>query len=457
MGFKDPRMDSIINDVMKASGARGLVIGIVDCDGNARLSFHGYANEEAEEAITEESIFGLGSITKSFTATAILQLASKGAIHLDDPVSKLIPEYQDPKEGHVVTVDHLLCHSAGFYPQKRLTVPWLCERLGMDDRDSPLEYDEDYANEAIKVIAGRLSQQEHLTGAPGTHFSYSNDSFGLLGDIVRRYGGEDSYETYIQKNILWPLGMKHSGTGFSSISATGHAAKLYRKSKGTWKADYDFTDNAFVLPGGGAMKTSVHDMVLYIKALMGHFKDILGPGGFEELVKPRAYVQPGLYYAAGLERRESCSRDIIEHAGSMTGVSSDMIAALDGGPGVFVLSNTSDVPVAYIAEAAFKLALGLDPLPIWEDDTGSKWDGEALKNIQGAYLSDEGGLIEIADGGNGPVVRRDGEALPLYCAGEDTGYVQHPCSRTWLTVIKDKNGDVYALRYGSRMFPKILH
>lgn len=448
------RLDGMIKEMMEASGARGLALGIIDPDGDARISCYGWADEEAGRPITADSIFGLGSITKSFTAIAILQLVAKGIIHLDDPVSRLIPEYHDPREGHIVTVDQLLCHSAGFYPQKRLTVPWLCDRLGLDDKTTPLEHDEAYANEAIKVIAGRLSQQEHLTGAPGTHFSYSNDSFGLLGDIVRRHGGEPSYEAYIQKHILHPIGMEHSGTGFSSIANTGQAAKLYRKDNGTWKADYDFTDNAFALPGGGAMKTSAHDMVLYVKALTGHCKGLLPQSCFEELIRPRAYVHPGLYYATGLERRECCSRDVIEHAGSMTGASSDMIAAIDGGPGVFVLSNTSDVPVSYIAEAAFKVALGHDPMPIWEDDPGSKWDGQALKDIQGTYISDEGGSVEITSEGNDLSVRRDCEVLPLHYAAPDTGYVQKPCSRTWVTAIRDGDGRVYALRYGSRMFPR---
>ena len=82
MAGLEARLDGMIKEVMEASGARGLALGIIDPDGDARLSCYGWADEEAGRPITADSIFGLGSITKSFTAIAILQLVAKGIIHL---------------------------------------------------------------------------------------------------------------------------------------------------------------------------------------------------------------------------------------------------------------------------------------------------------------------------------------------------------------------------------------
>ena len=110
--------ESLIRSVMKDYDAKGLAACIIDHDGNTQYEiFRGYRNEETKEEMNGDTIFGLASVTKSFTALAVMCLAEAGIISLDAPLSEYIPEFTN-RNTDPVLVKHLLYHAGGFdYPQ----------------------------------------------------------------------------------------------------------------------------------------------------------------------------------------------------------------------------------------------------------------------------------------------------------------------------------------------------
>src|ERR1700754_3793441 len=152
---------------------------------------YGSANMELNVPITTDMVFDLGSITKQFTAVAILQLMEKGKLSLKDSLQKYIPDY--PSKRYTITIENLLTHTSGISDYMR---------LGYKE---PFMERRDFAPKELS----HLFKNEPLEFEPGTQFKYSNSGYYLLGYIIEVITGE-SYERYIQENILSPLSLTHT-------------------------------------------------------------------------------------------------------------------------------------------------------------------------------------------------------------------------------------------------------
>ena len=156
-------------------------------------------DEKAGLPLDGDTIFGLASVTKSFVALSIMQLYEKDIIDLDAPVSRYIPEFTN-KNQETVKVWHFLCHAGGFFPLHRTVIRDVAKTIGLSaDAETELAFSEELALAGTKAVAEQLDAQtaEHgLIGRPGEYMSYCNDGFGLLSEIVRRYGGENSFAGY---------------------------------------------------------------------------------------------------------------------------------------------------------------------------------------------------------------------------------------------------------------------
>lgn len=168
----------------------GLVYGVV-LDGNLIYSGgFGYANLEQQIPAHAKSLFRIASMSKSFTALAILQLRDAGKLNLDDPASKYLPEMKKlnylTTDAPEITIRHLLTHGAGF-PEDN---PWGDRQLADPD------------NELKKFIENGVS----FSNVPGVAYEYSNLGFALLGQIVQKVSGME-FQQYTTANIFKPLGM----------------------------------------------------------------------------------------------------------------------------------------------------------------------------------------------------------------------------------------------------------
>lgn len=175
-----------------------------------------------------------------------------------------------------------------------------------------------------------------LIGRPGEYMSYCNDGYGLLSEIVRRVGGEASFADYVKKNILDPLEMERSGCDYLRPRLDENSAVLYKKENGVMTGCKDYYDNAFVLGGAGSMKSTISDMkkILYMYLNHGKTPDggrILSMEGIRSMCRPRMEYRPESWYCYGLATKKIDDVTVVEHGGSLTGVSSNMSWSYDAG------------------------------------------------------------------------------------------------------------------------------
>ncbi|MCI9406191.1 MAG: beta-lactamase family protein [Oscillospiraceae bacterium] len=445
--------ESYVEKILDAYSACGIAVAIIDQNGPAAESFFGFRDRERRLPIDRDTIFGLASVTKSFTCLAILQLAEQGKVDLDAPVCRYIPAFQNTHRAKPVLVRHLMSHTGSFWPVKRKTVEPLARRMGIWGKGVDLAYSVPFSEEAVREVSAGLDAQEIPLGNPGEYFSYSNDSFGLLSDIIRTQGGEDTYADYLNKEILLPLNMTRSGCGFLPPAADPNGAILYEERDGRQLVTRDYHDDAFVMMGGGAVKSTLRDMQQYLSLFLQEGAPLIRPDSFRRMTRSCASYRPAVGYGFGLATGRLAGHTVFGHGGSLTGVSSAIGLCPDAGAGVCVLSNTTGVPASSIAEAALRLCLGEEPHP-WEPPCLEPWPADLQQKAVGRYVSLEGSDIEIQTGETGMRVLSSGQEKAYRFGAPGILYLKSKMTWSDLTLFPDGKGDIFALRYGGRMLAR---
>lgn len=258
--FKDPeRKQKLaaafpeIEKLFKASAERmpGAVMGVIVDGELVWVKAAGVRETEKNAAVTPETVFRIASMTKSFTAMAILKLRDEGKLSLDDPVAKYVPVLADlsypTSDSPAITIRHLLTHSEGF-PEDN---PWGDRQLAQTD----------------ETIRAWMKAGIPFSTAPGTAFEYSNYGFGILGLIVAKASGK-SYADYVRDNILRPLGMNASTFEMSQVPRE-QIALGYRREDNSWKPEPILAHGSFGSMGG--LWTNAHDLARYVAFLLSAF------------------------------------------------------------------------------------------------------------------------------------------------------------------------------------------
>lgn len=456
--------ENLVEAIMKDYDACGIAAAIIDKNGNTQYEkFWGVRDRESGKEVNGETIFGLASVTKSFTALAIMQMEERGLIDVDDPISKYIPEFTN-KNQKKVTIRHLLSHCGGFFPLPRILVGDVAKSLGLDETEvGDFAYNDAVAQEGVRLVAERFDAQTKecgLNGEPGEYLSYCNDGFGLLSDIIRRYGGEPSYADYLVKNILKPLGMERSFCDFVRPSQDENSAVLYKKVDGVMRGSRDYHDNAFVLNGGGAMKSTLNDLKKYLTMYLNEGKSLEGTRivsdyRVREMCKPRQPYGAFGYYGYGLSIKQLDDLKVVEHGGSLPGVSSNIAWSYEAGAAVIILCNTSGVPVSLISNALMKAYNGRNPVEkrdIWQE---CAWDEETVRGASGYYVSGEGTKAELYRKEDGSIgAREDGVEKNIIPVSPYTAIIRGKYSDMFVRLIHNEERGIYAIAYGSRLIPK---
>lgn len=453
-----------IETVIKESGAVGVAAAIIEADGTTVYQkFWGYADQDTKKELNEDTIFGLASVTKSFTALSIMQLAEEGRIGLDDPISKYIPEFTN-KNQRTVTIRHLLSHAGGFFPLSRILVGDVAESLGLsEEKDGDFAYHEAVAVEGARLVAERLDRQtmeQGLNGYPGENLSYCNDGFGLLSEVIRRVGKEDSFAGYLNSHVLKPLGMERSFCDFVRPSVDENAATLYEKVDGVMQASRDYHNNAFVLNGGGAMKSTLSDLkkylLMYLNRGMGSNNTrILSGYGIGEMCKSRMPYLARDHYGYGLSIKQMDDLKVVGHGGSLPGVSSNIAWSYEAGAAVIILCNTSGVPVGLISDALFKAYNGHSPIDKRDSWNETSWPAETIREAVGTYNSGEGTTVRLYEKEPGVIgAEIEGEEKHILPVNPDAAIIRGKFSDGYLKLCRREGRGVFAIAYGSRMIPK---
>jgi CubicO group peptidase (beta-lactamase class C family) len=207
----------------------------------------GMADMETKSPVTFATNFCIASVSKQFSAVALLQLAEQGALSLDDPLSKFFPEFQAPffKD---ITLHHIMSHTSGI-PDAR----------PRNDRHFVL-----YSNDVESVQYMRTL--DHLNFKPGTQYEYINPTFQLIYQIVERTTGTP-FETYMQENIFDKADMQTCCYYEPDRNIACMAHGYERDDKGVWR-EYDYGEESFFgTKADGALYCSINDFVRWERAL----------------------------------------------------------------------------------------------------------------------------------------------------------------------------------------------
>ena len=207
---------------------------------------YGMANLEQGTPCTPQTRFRIVSLTKAFTAMAVMILHERGVLHIDDAIGKYLPDY--PK-GDKITIRQLLTHTSGV--QEPVLDAEMLEIL--PKRNTPL---------AKRYTTCR---DEPLEFPPGDRWSYSNAGYIVLGYLVEKVSGQ-SYEVFLQENLFKPLGMSHTGYDHSDVILPQRAAGYVRRDGVCKNATY--VDMSIFGPSG-ALYSTIEDMALWDQALYG--------------------------------------------------------------------------------------------------------------------------------------------------------------------------------------------
>ena len=318
----------LIRPYLEAESFSGSILVAKDGAPVWRESF-GAANREWDVPNTADTKFRLGSITKQFTATAILQLVDQGKLSVDDPISKY---YADaPAAWSKVTIKHLLTHTSGIpsytalpgFFEKNSKLPLTPEEIVKLTRDLPLEFE------------------------PGAKYNYDNTGYILLGYVIEKVSGE-TYADYVAKHIFTPLGMKDTGYDVSGVILR-HRASGYQGSKEGWRnADYlDMT-----LPyAAGSLYSTVDDLLIWDRALADG--KILTPASRQAM-----FTDYGHEYGFGWRIDADAGHERVGHGGGINGFSTGISRYPKDGVVAIVLANYNGSPSNSMAENLAGLCAG---------------------------------------------------------------------------------------------------
>ncbi|MEV0949415.1 serine hydrolase domain-containing protein [Promicromonospora sp. NPDC050249] len=265
--------ESILGDALPAGSSGALVAG----RGTTMDLCQGWGDPDpgSGEAPGCDTVFDIGSMTKQFTAAAIVRLAMDGLLDVSDPLADHLPDV--PADKRSVTIEQLLTHSSGFL-----------DSLGSDDE--PLTRDA-FLREALG---------SELLSRPGTTYLYSNVGYSLLTAVVEEASGQD-YEAYLAEHLFVPAGMSRTGYRLPDWSKEQVAAQYDAegKSHGT-PLDQPWADDGpyWNLRGNGGLLSTPRDMFRWHVALLGDV--VLDEDAKRELFEPRVREEPDeTYYAYG--------------------------------------------------------------------------------------------------------------------------------------------------------------
>lgn len=321
------RVDRIFSD-LDEEGSPGAAV-IVVRDGKVLFqSAYGEADLRTGEPVTTGTVFHLASVGKQMTAVAILQLAERGKLKLDDPVARHLPELKGWAEK--VTIRHLLLHTGGL-PD---TYDALEERGGTPGNAS-----------ALKLLA----RWKRLDFAPGTRQDYSNTGYDVLGSLIERVSGQ-SFDAYMQQHVFGPAGMKDTFAWDEARRARSRHARGYDWDEDRWVLDDESPLNR--LHGSGSVSSTVEDMARYDKALFGG--KLVGEASLAEMFKPgRLANGQAIPYGFGweIDRDEESGLLYEGHSGAWMGFGSYYLHYPDKKLSVIVLANSSETDTEDLAFA----------------------------------------------------------------------------------------------------------
>lgn len=427
-------LDRYIEKKMELGSIPGLAVGITDSEHLLGCRYYGFADVAAGTVPGPDTLFEIGSISKSFASIVALQLVEEGLLDLRLPVDEYLPWLEMKWKREKFSMHHLMSHTAG---------------LPIGQEETP---------EAISEVWAAMGME--LGCSPGEHFHYSNIGYKIVGLVIEEVTGRSCADE-VKARVFGPLGMGKSHAAITAdlreSLATGYEPfpddRPVRRGIGMVPAPWWEGDSA-----DGSICSTPEDMSAYVRMLLD-----LGahPGGrllsdasFRDLTRPviRPDDSEGEHYAYGLRVESVDAHRFVAHTGGMVGYISAMRMDLASGIGVIVLTNgaTEVDDVARYALKAFSAASSEDgDVP---PELPYSLGAEPAEMYAGVYGLGQGSLIVAPDGSGGLIVTYGGRSGALLSHGKDVFLAELPGFDMFLLRFSREDGRVIMVSYGDRVY-----
>ncbi len=298
-------IDTLISEAIEPGGP-GFAVAIAQNGATIHAQGYGLANLEWQNTITPKTVFRLASITKPFTATAIMLLEQAGKLRIDDPITAYLPDY--PMHGETITLRHLLTHTSGI--------------TNLNDLDN---FEETWSRaeptpQEICAIFAHLP----LDFKPGAQFTYSNSGYELLGLLIETISGI-SYETFVRENICAPLGMNHTYYMRPEIIIPERATGYTRTENGYQHTPFRCIEISFA---SGGLGSNVEDLLLWDHSMRTN--RLLTPETLQRALTPPTLTSgEASPYGFGWFVERQLGQRVAYHEGNVEGFSTLMVRFLD--------------------------------------------------------------------------------------------------------------------------------
>ena len=344
-------IEEFIDSEMPASGVPGLAYAVVADGEITEVGARGVVKIGGDTEVTPDTPFVIGSISKSITALAVMQLVEAGEVDLDAEVSQYLDGFAGRPAG-AITVRQLLSHTSGFST--------LQGNASHTDATS--------GKDALERSVDGLAEVTPAYG-PGERWEYSNTNYQILGRLIEVVSGQE-YQAYVAANILEPIGMVNSFVADGEIHesmATGHTPWF-----GTKRPGAENTTDRATAPQGGIIATA-GDLALYMQTMMNGQDDVLTAAGKAQMMRPASAASP--FYGFGWYLDEG--NGSVWHSGSTPGFETlatmvptekkAVVVLVNGGSGVGFGETTQ------LRKGITARAMGFD-----YGGEGSRWSQKAL-------------------------------------------------------------------------------
>ena len=323
---EEARIDALVQATMKKPGAVGLSVAVARGETLVYERAHGFADLEFTVAADPETFFRIGSITKQYTAAAIVKLAERGKLAVDDPLSKFLPDYP---RGDEITLRHLLTHTGGVPNYTDLGRKWetlVARELAHEElvalwRDMPLDFE------------------------PGTKWNYSNSGYYLLGMVIEKASGQ-AYDEFLRDAFFDPL--KLTRTRYDS-----NGEVILNRAQGYGFAEGKFWNDQLIgmsQPGAaGALISTAGDLVRWQLALVSG--KVVSKEGYAEMTLPYMLVDGReTQYGFGLMLAPFAGKPCVAHGGGIFGFNSFLAHWPESQLSIAVISNSEALRSEALAE-----------------------------------------------------------------------------------------------------------
>jgi CubicO group peptidase (beta-lactamase class C family) len=344
-----------VDGILSHRPSIGLAVGIVGPDGIRSFHAHGSADIRSRTPITRDTVFRIASITKTFTAIAVMQLWEQGLVDLDAPANDYLQSYQlqpAQEQWRPATVRHLLTHTAG--------IPEVAHPSGV----MRPEFGESVrAGRPLPSLAEYYRGGLRLDAEPGTRFVYGNHGFATLGQLVEDVSGK-SLDRYLSDHVFEPLGMTASDL-LRSARVRERLATGYTIRSGGPRV---VTERDMITAGAASIFSTPGDMARYLAALVGggtnEHGTMLKPATLEAMFQAQYRPDPRIP-GVGLSffRADIGGHHAVEHQGIHPGFDSQIFVAPDDDVAVMAFSNGTRLGMLWMPDECSRLMGALIDAP----------------------------------------------------------------------------------------------